>query len=612
MKITKWLFVSGFLAALLLAGCFNPVSAPPSEATPASGDDTKPALLEPFTVTLSIDGDGSARAEAGPTGSVIGKGGICNFIQLAVVDPATGKVHTLTDARQKDAAQKEATLRVKNISYGKNYEFLLLMGHWERDYGAETPNGDYRYVADRLPTLLAVGRTMAHITTADNTITITLYPLVVDTKFTTIDNARTVKTVKNGKGVLTQGTWKLVWEITRGTSGTNGFTDLFVAQKTSPLFKDTFAQVGGSRQTTGITLIGNTFTLDAGFLAKGAKGYANFNLSYVPFSLNTADQWNGFSCLNKKDGFPEWIIRNGVNDLAQDADTDFTTAVKWDGTKNGNGAVGFTVVAPNGGLPGNGDNTIIDEENLLDVLGVSTVADAIEELHQRLNNVPNEGGTPYLDSLKLGMYLDLTDGIDDGSSPIAWKEEHENLRIVIASFDQYKDGTNTLNHIKFVFKNSPVSEQMRNAYTNDGGYPKADGDVVLKPYLEGGFFNGLKAALGHDYFYEVTRKITGGSFGAWTTVGFSSKLFIDTEKEVFGTNTYGDAASEAGLRQTALYKIGGAAWRIKKCNGSASVWGLGSPSSGSTSNFCAVLSSGAACVTNTSYVYGFAPVFCIR
>ncbi|MDR1108746.1 MAG: hypothetical protein LBL19_06895 [Spirochaetaceae bacterium] len=615
MKITKWLFVPGFLAALALAGCFNPVSSPPAGSNPAAGADTETALLEPFTVTLHIGADGSARAAAGPNGTVIGSGGICNFMQLAVLEPAAGKVHALTDARQENAAQKNATLQVEKIVYEKDYEFLLLMGHWERDYGAESSGGNYKYVEDELPTLLAAGHTTARINLLNNTVNITMYPLVVDTKFTSADNAVTVNTVRSGFFSLLPGTWDLAWTVSRGAPGTDGFTDLRNVQKASPLFKKAAARVsGGTGQTPALSTEpdGNVVTLKFGALAAGNTGAANFNLTYVPFSLNTADKWNGFTGLNKKDGLPEWIIRNGVNDLAQNDKTDFIAAAAWDGTKNGNGMVGYMVAAP--ATIGAGDNTVIDEQNLLTVLGVPTVADAIEELHIRLNNVPNGDGTANLGGLKLGMYLDLTGGIDDGSgAPIAWNAAAQNLRIVIASFDQYKDGTNTRSHIKFVFKNVPVQKAMRSADTSDGGYPKADGDVVLKPYLEGGFFKGLTAALGRDYFYAVTRPVTGGSYAeGWATVHFAAKVFIDTEKEIYGVNPYGHGASEAGLTQTALYKIGRTPWELKKYNKSNSHWWTGSPSQGSAKYFVSVASTEASPGnSNATSAWGIVPAFCI-
>jgi hypothetical protein len=271
-------------------------------------------------------------------------------------------------------------------------------------------------------------------------------------------------------------------------------------------------------------------------------------------------------------------------------------------------------------LKGAGDNTVIDEQNLLTFLEVSTAKEAIEELHKRLNNKPDGDGTEYLAGLKLGMYLDLP-SLFDGTSTITGNggdEGTQNLRIVIASFNQYKDTEttkgltpNTKNHIKFVFKNIPILKQIRSDESSDGGYPYEGETAVLKPYLEGDFLSGLQEVLGPDYFYEITRTITGGSYGAWEAEDFEAKIFIDTEKEVFGTTMLGHTVSEAGLTQTALYAKGGVAWQIKKYNGSSTYWWLGSPYSGSTSYFCYVIGSGAATLTIANHGYGCAPAFCI-
>jgi hypothetical protein len=180
------------------------------------------------------------------------------------------------------------------------------------------------------------------------------------------------------------------------------------------------------------------------------------------------------------------------------------------------------------GVLGDGDNTTIEETSLITALGVSTVQEAAQELLLRLNN---EGsGNAYLGGLKLGMYLDLTGGLNDGSSTIAWNATYQNLRIVIAGFNTYKNAKNTKNHIKFVFKNIPIAKQMRTDNTNDGGYPKTGGTTVLKPYLEGGFLAGLKAALGVDSLYRVKRPITHGNNGAWTKADFEAEIFLDTER----------------------------------------------------------------------------------
>jgi hypothetical protein len=263
------------------------------------------------------------------------------------------------------------------------------------------------------------------------------------------------------------------------------------------------------------------------------------------------------------------------------------------------------------GVLGDGDNTTIEETSLLSALGVSTVAEAIEELHLRLNNDPGGSGNAYLGGLKLGMYLDLVDGLNDGSSTIGWNATYQNLRLVIAGFNPYKNGKNTKNHIKLAFKNIPIMKQMRTDNTNDGGYPKNGGTTVLKPYLEGGFLTGLKAALGHDYLYRVKRNVTQGSQGAWTKTEFEAEIYLDTEKEVFGSNTYGDTTTEADLVQTPLYAQGGTPWRIKKYNGSADIWWEGSPYSSGTSGFCRVSAGGSAGDSAANGSRGCAPAFCL-
>jgi hypothetical protein len=107
MKIARntGLFVFGFLVALTLSGCFDPVSAglpgsEPASATTAeiesgqaAGQDTQKAVPQPFTVTISIRGENS-RAAAGAEVEFIKNGSIRNFMQLIVVNKSDGTVHT--------------------------------------------------------------------------------------------------------------------------------------------------------------------------------------------------------------------------------------------------------------------------------------------------------------------------------------------------------------------------------------------------------------------------------------------------------------------------------------------------------------------------------------
>jgi hypothetical protein len=260
------------------------------------------------------------------------------------------------------------------------------------------------------------------------------------------------------------------------------------------------------------------------------------------------------------------------------------------------------------GTLGGINTTTIVEQNLLEVLGVSTIAEAIEELHVRLNSEGLSGQT-YLGGLNIGMYLDLP-ALNDGATNIEHNASYQNLRIRIADYNKYKNADNPLNHIVWEFKHIPIQKQMRTDNTNDGGYPKTGGTTVYKPYLEGGFLTGLKTALGHDYLYSVKRKVTQGSNGAWTKTDFQASIFPPAEKEVFGSNTYGDATTESDLSQLAIYVAG--ASKIKNLNGSATTWWEGSPNASNTASFCRVSTNGNAHATSASYAHGVSPCFCTR
>ncbi|MDR2534856.1 MAG: DUF6273 domain-containing protein, partial [Treponema sp.] len=265
-----------------------------------------------------------------------------------------------------------------------------------------------------------------------------------------------------------------------------------------------------------------------------------------------------------------------------------------------------------GGTQGPGNNVIISEQNLLTVLGVSTVAEAIEELHTRLNN--QGSSTEFLSGLNIGMYLDLSQ-LDDGAATIVKNDTYQNLRIRIAGFNTYQTEDNPLNHIVFEFKNIPITKAMRSANTNDGGYPKTAPDTTYKTYLEGGFFQGLRTALGltgleqQGWIMETKRKVTAGQYGAWTKSLFTAKIFPLTEKEVFGMNTYGDSATENELPQVPIYAEG--VNKVKKYNGSPLSWWEGSPYAASTSFFCDVYTAGTANLTSASTVLGVSPCFCL-
>ena len=103
---------------------------------------------------------------------------------------------------------------------------------------------------------------------------------------------------------------------------------------------------------------------------------------------------------------------------------------------------------------------------------------------------------------------------------------------------------------------------------------------------------------------EVSKKASvGGASSTIETV--SDKLFLLSEVEIFGSNTY-SAAGEG--TQYDYYKAGNS--KVKKQNGSASAWWERSPDAGFSATFCMVNTKGNATYGYASSVHGVAFCFC--
>jgi hypothetical protein len=357
-KIKSNLFAVGMLG-VLFAGCFNPVTIIPTDHV----------SISPFTIDVMIGEDRTARSIVGPDVTKI-KGSLCNVIQLIVVNEA-GEITTFDEVRKRDDTETAAELKIDFIPFSTTYHFLLLMGHWERDYEAET-DGTYVY-KDSPPTLLAAGL-QKQLITGSGQITVMMWPVVVDTKFTTSDEnvpagyRKKEPVLRSGapKTVdLHPGNWNVTWTIIRENAD-NGLADLILAQQV--LFpeagddtllvksKQTILRGEGlsDKVETYEAKTGNIITLGLGNYAagdarKGKSGSVTFKLEYVPFNIRGAEKGNPWRSFNKKSAFdlsganePVWIIRNGINDLAPDSKTNFKAV--GNGTANGNGATAFKIL----------------------------------------------------------------------------------------------------------------------------------------------------------------------------------------------------------------------------------------------------------------------------
>ena len=240
--------------------------------------------------------------------------------------------------------------------------------------------------------------------------------------------------------------------------------------------------------------------------------------------------------------------------------------------------------------------------NLLTVLGVTTVAEAMEVLHERCNGE----GVADFSGLMIGDYLDLPSLTVDGTT-YTWNATYQNLRIVISGFNHYihcGDTENTKNHILWTFKNVVLQRQMNSSDTNTGGYNAS----AMKTYLDGVFALGLGSALGSsDYLYTISRAISRKGSTEWVR----NTVFLPTEVEVFGVATYGDDQNVWNTNiQYPIYRDS-SYYRCKKYNGSRAWWWEATPYASNSTGVCGVNVSG----NSSNYAAsnsngGVAPAFC--
>jgi hypothetical protein len=379
------------LSALLvlgLAGCSDlvtPASSPAESAGSLGSTDT--LLDEEFTLRLVSSGNDSARSVTGFTLALLesaSKGGssnqMINFMQLLVVD-SKGAIISVSESRREGPDDSAATFTVDHVYPGEIYNFLLLMGHWDRvSPDSEIERGANKYIyANNTPTLLKAGFKAAPGGAEE--MTILVRRLEINAQFVPLSGSPPVAgtPIEGTSGITTlfPGTWGIIWTIPFGTYPRGGLEHLFQAQEALGLtvpkavFKSINSYVNGQAQPNSVGFDGaqtitqtiGTFTFADAYA--GTINNANFRLEYVPFGLDVASTWSGhISSYWTSLGYdtPRWMIRNGLNNTPQNEQTDFglfdisgavgMQPTKNGGTVNGNGSIRYkAVVAP-------------DEENL--------------------------------------------------------------------------------------------------------------------------------------------------------------------------------------------------------------------------------------------------------
>jgi hypothetical protein len=172
-------------------------------------------------------------------------------------------------------------------------------------------------------------------------------------------------------------------------------------------------------------------------------------------------------------------------------------------------------------------------------------------------------------------------------------------------------------HVVFQFQNIPVQRRMEATNTNQNGYLGSEMRKYLVPVDGdgGNFLSGLaNAGVPENVLWAPTRYVANRGKGATGADTITDKLWLPTEREMFGVRTYSVAAYETAANQARLEYYTDDYKRKKYSGGNSeySYWGA-SPYAADVSSFCVVGYSGNAySYCGAGSAGGCAPAFCVR
>ncbi|GHV66897.1 hypothetical protein AGMMS49928_02710 [Spirochaetia bacterium] len=252
---------------------------------------------------------------------------------------------------------------------------------------------------------------------------------------------------------------------------------------------------------------------------------------------------------------------------------------------------------------------------------VMAAFNAIHEFLQTCNGKPNRADV-IRSRIVTGDYLDLpsltvqADAGGGGFSAVntSLGEHGTLLRLIVVGVDSFtKTNSNAPAHVVFQFQNVPVSHRMNPTNTNAGGYAKSE----MRSYLTSKFLPGLAAAgLPESIIWAPTRCISNGGEGGTAADALADKLWLPTEWELHGSNSWSNKKYETAQNQARLEFYESNAKRIKynlENNGNYGMWYWeASPYSSSAANLAIIDFFGFANNLHASSVVGCAPAFCVR
>jgi hypothetical protein len=177
------------------------------------------------------------------------------------------------------------------------------------------------------------------------------------------------------------------------------------------------------------------------------------------------------------------------------------------------------------------------------------------------------------DQLRLGDYINFTNGLTVDGTNYPWSSEYENLKLRIIGFDHYyRIGGNIdvmTHHAVWDFANTIMQHRVNPTDTNTGGYAASE----MYTFLSGVFATGITAMLGFAPI-DINRLLSTHENWDWLT----EKVFLPTVLEIFGAHGWDAHGGNTGYHggsgvQYPFYALNPSA-RIKKYNGARSRYWL--------------------------------------
>jgi hypothetical protein len=291
-----------------------------------------------------------------------------------------------------------------------------------------------------------------------------------------------------------------------------------------------------------------------------------------------------------------------------------------------------------GGKPPQRTNASIKDTFHVTKAGKAGVTDTFNAVHEYLQS-KTAAQLVSENLIQLGDYIDLEGGlavaqhytgaaaaggdesngkVNATNTPIPGGDRGMLLRLIVVGINSFNkslpytgNSNGTSAHLVFQFQNLPAKHRMNATDDNTTGYK----DSEMRAYITGNFYSGLVAAgVPVGVIYAPKRYVSQGGNPAAGADLIEDKLWLPTEREMFGAGTNSDATYETAQNQARLEYYGDDASRLKyRADGVAIWYWSASPSSGSAALFCPVSTSGGiAGNTNAFAVGGCAPAFCVR